>query len=163
MKKAFSVFLALCLCLSLSGAVFASGEASGGASSISYEPAPVFQSGVCVLEPGQTNAVFVVKGRQLWTDSSYEGLGLYDADAPVVIYAGYDAYQDESPADVEASLAPAEDGTDLLLTIPAELDGYTVQSIADKAFYQNTTLERVRLPETAETEKIRFWASLRDF
>ena len=91
MKKILSLLLSLALLCSLGTAAMASGEASGGASSISYDSVPVFQSGVCVLEPGQTVAAFVVKGRQLWNESEYEGLGLYDADAEVVIYDGYDA------------------------------------------------------------------------
>ncbi len=131
MRKILSLFLAFALLLCLSGAAFASGEAGGGSSGVSRDPAPVFESGVCVLEPGQTEAGFVVKGRQLWTDSEYEGLGLYDRDASVVIYDGYDAYQDEKPADVAVSLAPIDESTDLLLTIPAaELTDNTVYYVS---------------------------------
>ena len=119
MKKICSLLLALALLCSLGATGLASGEASGGAGSISYEPVPVFRSGVCVLEPGQTEAQFVVKGRHLWTDGTYEGIGLYDADDAVVLYEGYDAWQDGTPADVGAALTPIDGSTDLLLSIPA--------------------------------------------
>ena len=124
MKGILRIFsLLLALCLLLTPGAFASGEASGGASggagSVSRDPAPVFRSGVCVLEPGQADAQFVVKGRQQWSDSEYEGLRPYDAGDPVVVYEGWDAYQADTPSTVAATLAPIPGSADLLLTIPA--------------------------------------------
>ncbi|MGM9615291.1 MAG: hypothetical protein ACI3W7_07185, partial [Oscillospiraceae bacterium] len=118
MKRLFTVCLVLAMLCSL-GTAFASGEASGSASSVSRDPAPVFQSGVCVLEEGQSEASFVVKGRQLWTDSEYEGIGVYDAADAVTVYDGYDAWQAEEVSAVQAALSAIPGSTDLLLTIPA--------------------------------------------
>ncbi len=42
-------------------------------------------------------------------------------------------------------------GTDTIVRIPGELDGYTVQSIAASAFKNNKTLTTVVFPETIET------------
>ena len=131
MKKFLAFALVITMLCSLGLGAFASGEASGGSSGAYYEPAPVFETGVCVLEPGQTEAVFVVKGWQEWTDSEYLGLAFYEADDALTVYAGYDAWQEESAADVGAALAPVEGSTDLLLTIPAaELTENTLYYIA---------------------------------
>lgn len=120
MKKALSWLLCLAILASPGLAAYASGEASGGASgSVVPDPAPVFESGVCVLEDGQNEARFVVKGYQTWTDGSYEGLGLYDAADEVVIYEGYEGWQAETPVNLAATLEAAAGSTDLLLTIPA--------------------------------------------
>ena len=129
MKKLLALVLTLTMLCSLGLGAYASGEASG--SSAYYEPAPVFETGVCVLEPGQTDAVFVVKGWQEWTDSEYIGLALYEADAELTVYAGYEAWQEDAATDVGASLSAIEGSTDLLLTIPAaELTENTVYYVA---------------------------------
>lgn len=119
MRKILALFLALALLCSFGAAAYASGEASGSASSVSRDPAPVFQSGVCVLEEGQSEASFVVKGRQLWTDSEYDGIGAYDAADAVTVYDGYDAWQAEEVSAVQAKLSAIPGSTDLLLTVPA--------------------------------------------
>ncbi len=127
MKKILAVILAVAMLCSLS-AVYAS---SGEASSSLYDPAPVFESGVCVLEEGQTEAVFVVKGWQDWEDSEYTGIGQYDAGDEVPLYAGYTAWQIEEEADVEASLEAIEGSTDLQLTIPVgDLTANTVYFVS---------------------------------
>lgn len=131
MRKILALFLALALLCSFGTAAYASGEASGSASSVSRDPAPVFQTGVCVLEVGQNEAAFVVKGRQLWTDSEYDGIGAYDAADAVTVYDGYDAWQTEEVSAVQAKLSAIPGSTDLLLTIPAaELTENTVYYIA---------------------------------
>lgn len=128
MKKLLSIVLALALALSLGAAAYASGEASG---TLSHDPAPVFEAPVCVLEPGQTEARFIVKGYQHWEESEYEGIGLYDASDAVTVYAGYDDWQDEKPVNLAVSLKAVEGSTDLLLTIPAGgLTANTVYYIA---------------------------------
>lgn len=114
MKKLLTVLLVLAMLCSL-GTAFASGEAS----SVSHDPAPVFQSGVCVLEEGQDTAEFVVKGRQLWTDSEYDGIDFYDASDAVTVYDGYDAWQDGVESAVRAELSAIAGSTDLLLSVPA--------------------------------------------
>lgn len=130
MKKILALVLTQAMLCSLSMAAYASGEASGSSGAY-YEPAPVFESAVCVLEAGQEEAAFVVKGWQEWTDSEYVGLGLYEAGDELTVYAGYDAWQAEEATDVGAALAPIEGSTDLLLTIPvAELTENTVYYIA---------------------------------
>lgn len=42
-------------------------------------------------------------------------------------------------------------GSDTEITIPSEIEGYIVQSIANSAFQDNTTLTTVAFPETVET------------
>lgn len=127
MKKAMTILLVLAM-LCLSGTAFAS---SGEASGATPEPAPVFQSAVCVLEEGQRTAEFVVKGRQQWTDSGYDGLGFYDASDNVTVYDGYDAWQSEEVSAVQAELSAIDGTTDLLLSLPAaELSENTVYYIA---------------------------------
>jgi hypothetical protein len=128
MKKFLAILLSVVMLCSLSVTAFASGEASGTSTT---EPAPVFESGVCVLEEGQDTATFTVKGRQIWTDSEYVGIESYPADASVTVYAGYDAWQDEEPTDVGATIAAVPDSTDLVLSIPAgDLTANTVYYIS---------------------------------
>lgn len=130
MKRLLILILTLTMLCSLGLVAWASGEASGSSGAY-YEPAPVFETGVCVLEPGGSEASFVVKGWQEWTDSEYMGLALYEADDELTVYAGYDAWQEDIATDVGASLSAQAGSTDLLLTIPAaELTENTVYYIA---------------------------------
>ena len=115
MKRTISFVLALVF-LTCIGPAFAS---SGGASASTTEPCPVFESSVCVLQAGEDTAEFVVKGYQNWNDGDYLGIAYYDAGEELVVYEGYDAWQDGQSADVGAALSAVAGSSDLLLSIPA--------------------------------------------
>ena len=136
MKRIFCFFLAMCLCVSLGAAAFASGEAGSGEAFSGYENRPVFFSGVYEMESAEAvTASFTLYGYYNTTDASAEDAFTVIPFAPGTTAAVYTAEDAAQPLE---GVTAAFDGETLSLTFAAppaeEVYGYVVFSDGETDF-----------------------------